>query len=126
MTIALIILSILLIIMVTAVIFGVELTHYSENRGILSDEVLGEFLDKIGSKYTTCRTSYTQRIEPDYDLKLGFNYITQSSEDLNIIFPYYIQGVGVIPFWSKHIGRINKMLKPESKKEVQRKQLNLN
>jgi hypothetical protein len=91
-----------------------------ENKGILNDNLLEEYLNKISDNYRVYQSECFSRIEPKHLKK----YI-EKSEGINWLFPYYIEYVGVIPIWSKHKKRIDAMFSTAPKEDWKRKKLGL-
>lgn len=112
----------LLILAILAIILTVILSSIFilENRGILNDNLLEEYLNKISDEYEVYQSEYFSRIEPKYLKK----YIEKSWR-IYWLFPYYIEYVGVIPIWSKNKKRIDAMFATTPKEDWKRKKLGL-
>jgi hypothetical protein len=115
----------LAILVVLALITSVALGLFlSEHEGILDDEIIQEYLDKLGDKYKVHNGHYSQRIEPSYSALVSKN-IERSNKVLGLVFPYYIEYVGVIPVWSKSKFRIDAMFATGVKRDFKRERLGL-
>lgn len=116
----------LLAILLTLLLFFIIFTtiHYLENEGIINDDLLDEYLNKLSDNYTVYQSKYVERIEPT---KYGDNrkYIEKPMKIIAPLFPYYIEDVGVIPFWSKSVKRIDEMFNTKKKNNWKRKELGL-
>ena len=96
----------------------------SENGGILDDQTIKDYLDKLGDKYTTYNGEYSQRIDPKYSAPVTKS-IERSPVLISLIFPYNIGYVGAIPVWSKSKTRIDAMFATGTKSNWKRKKLGL-
>jgi hypothetical protein len=116
----------LVILLVAAVlIFTISLGFFlSEYDGILDDQILQEYLDKLGDKYKVHNGQYNQRIEPSYSALVS-RYIERSPPVIGIVFPYHIEHVGAIPVWSKSKSRIDAMFATGVKRDFKRERLGL-
>jgi hypothetical protein len=103
-------------------ILAVILTSFFilENKGILNDNLLEEYLNKISDEYEVYQSEYCYKIEPKYLEK-----DIEKSWRIHWLFPYYIEYVGVIPIWSKNKKRIDDMFATASKENWKRKKLGL-
>ena len=112
----------LLILTILAVILTVILSSFFilENKGILNDNLLEEYLNNISDEYEVYQSEYCYKIEPKY-LKKDI----EKSWRIHWLFPYYIEYVGVIPIWSKNKKRIDDMFATASKENWKRKKLGL-
>ena len=116
----------LIIILVALVlVFTISLGFFlSEYDGILDDQIIQEYLDKLGDKYTTYIGEYTQRIQPTYSATVEKD-IERSPPLIRLVFPYHIEYVGVIPVWSKSKPRIDAMFGQGIKRNFKRERLGL-
>jgi hypothetical protein len=122
MGIIVVLLSVLFALLLGFIIFTT--LHYFENEGIINDDLLDEYLNKLSDNYRVNQNKYFERIEPTkYGNKRKF--IEKSMKLIAPIFPYYIEGVGIIPFWSKSVKRINAMFDTEKKNDWKREELGL-
>jgi hypothetical protein len=106
---------------VVSLILGLFLSEYD---GILEDQLLQEYLDKLGDKYKVHNGQYSQRIEP-INSALVSRYIERSPKLIRLVFPYYIEYIGVIPIWSKSNSRIDAMFATGVKRNFKRERLGL-
>jgi hypothetical protein len=122
MGIIVVLLSVLFALLLGFIIFTT--LHYFENEGIINDDLLDEYLNKLSDNYRVNQNKYFERIEPTkYGNKRKF--IEKSMKLIRPLFPYYIEDVGVIPFWSKSVKRINEMFDTEKKNDWKREELGL-
>lgn len=119
MILLIIVLAVLLLAYLIAL--GMFLTEYD---GILDDQTVKDYLDKLGDKYETYIGEYSQRITPTYSAAVRKD-IEKSPSIINLVFPYYIGYVGVIPAWSKSKPRIDAMFAQGTKSNWKRKKLGL-
>lgn len=98
--------------------------HAGENGGILDNETLEEYLNKLSDNYKIYQSEYSTRIDPLYNSNLNKS-IEVSPRGVNWIFPYYIEYVGIIPFWSKSKKRIDAMFATFPKRNWKREKLGL-
>ena len=117
----LVIVILVAIVIVSVIVLGMFL---SENEGIIGDEIIQDYLDKLGEGYTTYIGEYSQRIDPKYSAPVTKS-IERSPWIINLVFPYYIGYVGVIPAWSKSKPRIDAMFAQGVKSNWKRKKLGL-
>ena len=117
----LVIAVLLAVVLMFTVSLGLFLT---EHDGILEDETLQEYLDKLGDKYKVHNGQYHQRIEPSYSARVSRN-IEKSPPVIGIVFPYYIEYVGAIPVWSRSKSRIDAMFATGIKRDFKRERLGL-
>ena len=96
----------------------------SENDGILDDQIIEDYLDKLGDSYNIYIGEYTQRIQPTYPAPVKKD-IERSAPLILLVFPYYIEYVGVIPVWSKSKSRIDAMFGTGVKRNFKRERLGL-
>jgi hypothetical protein len=116
----LIVISIIFLIM-----YSVILAFFlAENDGMLSDQILQDYLDKLSDKYKIYISEYCTRIDPDYSANVNKS-IEKSPKVMRLVFPYYIEYVGVIPVWSKSKARIDAMFATGIKSDWKRKKLGL-
>lgn len=94
-----------------------------ENRGILNDDILEEYLNKLSDNYDVHQTEYCHRIEPHSSSYLRKDI--EKSWRIHWLFPYYIEYVGVIPIWSRNKKRIDAMFATGPKENWKRKKLGL-
>lgn len=106
---------------VSILVLGMFLSEYD---GILEDEILQEYLDKLGDKYKVYNGEYSQRIEP-LNVASVSKYIERSPKLIRLVFPYYIGCIGVIPAWSKSKLRIDAMFATGVKRNFKRERLGL-
>lgn len=109
------------LVIVSLIVLGMFL---SENEGILDDQIIEDYLDKLGDSYTTYIGEYTQRIQPTYLAPVKRD-IERSAPLIRLVFPYYIEYVGVIPVWSKSKLRIDAMFGTGVKRNFKREKLGL-
>jgi len=113
------------VLLAAVLMFIVSLVLFlSEHDGILEDETLQEYLDKLGDKYKVHNGQYHHRIEPSYSV-LVYRCIERSPPIIRIIFPYYVEYVGAIPVWSKSKLRIDAMFATGIKRDFKRERLGL-
>jgi hypothetical protein len=116
----LIIISIILL-----VLYSIVLAFFlAENDGILSDQILQDYLDKLSDKYKIYISEYCHRIDPTYSANVKYP-IDRSPKVIRLLFPYYIEYIGVIPVWSKSKSRIDAMFAKGTKSDWKRKKLGL-
>ena len=109
------------LVIVSLIVLGMFLSEYD---GILDDQTIKDYLDKLGDKYTVYIGEYTQRIQPTYSATVKKD-IERSPTLIRLVFPYYIEYVGVIPVWSKSKSRIDAMFATGTKSNWKRKKLGL-
>jgi hypothetical protein len=120
---------------VLLVLYSVVLVLFlAENDGILSDQILQDYLDKLSDKYEIYISEYCHRIDPTYSANVNYpptysanvDYpIERSPKVIRLLFPYYIEYIGVIPVWSKSKSRIDAMFAKGIKSDWKRKKLGL-
>ena len=118
---------IFLIIILAALVIGYLIAlglFMSEYDGILDDQIIKDYLDKLGDSYTIYIGEYTQRIQPTYSAGVKKD-IERSAPLIRLVFPYYIEYVGVIPVWSKSKPRIDAMFGQGIKRNFKREKLGL-
>jgi hypothetical protein len=118
----LVIIILAVLVIVSLIVLGMFLSEYD---GILDDQTMKDYLDKLGDKYTVYIGEYTQRIEPTYSAEVK-RYIERSPALIQLVFPYHIEYVGVIPVWSKSKPRIDAMFGQGVKRNFKRERLGLN
>jgi hypothetical protein len=118
-----IILIVLLIIalIIFSIVIGVFLM---ENDGILNDQLIAEYLDKLGNQFSVYHSEYSYRIDPNYSANVKKS-IERSPQIIRLVFPYTIEYVGAIPAWSKSKSRIDAMFATGVKTDWRRKKLGL-
>ncbi len=109
------------LVLVSLIVLGLFLSEYD---GILDDQTMEDYLDKLGDKYTIYIGEYTQRIEPTYSAEVK-RYIERSPAFIRLVFPYHIEYVGAIPVWSKSKTRIDAMFGTGVKRNFKRERLGL-
>ena len=109
------------LVIVSLIVLGMFLSEYD---GILDDQTIKDYLDKLGDKYTVYIGEYTQRIQPTYSATVKKD-IERSPTLIRLVFPYYIEYVGVIPVWSKSKSRIDAMFGTGIKRNFKREKLGL-
>jgi hypothetical protein len=115
-----IILAIVLVIFL--IVIGIFLT---ENGGsIINDQLIAEYLDKLGNDFSIYHSEYSHRIDPKYSANVT-KCIDKSPQIIRLIFPYNIGYIGVIPVWSKSKSRIDAMFATGVKTDWKRKKLGL-
>lgn len=108
-------------ILVYSVVLGIFL---AENSGILEEQILKDYLDALGDDYEIYTSEYHTRIYPKAASSVRKN-IEISPKGFKMLFPYYIEDIGVIPFWSKSKTRIDTMFTNAPKKDWKRERLGL-
>ena len=115
----------IIVLAVLLFIFTIVLGMFlAENDGILDDQTVKDYLDKLGEGYTTYIGEYSQRIDPKYSAPVTKS-IERSPAVIRLVFPYHIEYVGVIPVWSKSKPRIDAMFVTGTKSNWKRKKLGL-
>lgn len=109
------------LVIVSLIAIGMFLSEYD---GILDDQTIKDYLDKLGDKYDTYIGEYSQRIMPTYSAEVKKD-IERSPAVIGLIFPYHIEYVGVIPVWSKSKSRIDAMFGQGIKRNFKRERLGL-
>ena len=109
------------LVIIYLIVLGMFLAEYD---GILDDQTVKDYLDKLGDKYDIYIGEYYQRIIPTYLAGVKKD-IEKSPSIINLVFPYYIGYVGVIPVWSKSKPRIDAMFAQGTKSNWKRKKLGL-
>ena len=109
------------LVIISLIVLGMFLSEYD---GILDDQTIKDYLDKLGDSYTTYIGEYTQRIDPTYSAEVK-RYIERSPPFIRLVFPYHIEYVGVIPVWSKSKLRIDAMFGQGIKRNFKRERLGL-
>lgn len=119
-------LVILLIVLALFLIMCIIATgiFLGESSGILNDQILEEYLNNLGENYSVYHSEYSHRIDPDYQAKVKRS-IERSNQIFTLLFPYYIEYIGVIPAWSKSKPRIDAMFATGVKTDWKRKKLGL-
>lgn len=115
----------LIAFLITVIVFTTVPTLFflADNRGILDDDLLEEYLNTLSDNYEIYQSEYCCRIEPLYSTKL--NKSIEKSGKILFLFPYYIEYVGVIPIWSRNKKRIDAMFATGPKNNWKRKKLGL-
>jgi hypothetical protein len=108
-------------ILVYSVVLGIYL---AENSGVLEEQILKDYLDTLGDDYEIHTSEYYTRIYPKASSNVRRN-IEISPIGFKMLFPYYIEDIGVIPFWSKSKTRIDTMFTNAPKKDWKRERLGL-
>ena len=108
-------------ILVYSILVGIYL---AENSGVLEEQILKDYLDNLGDDYEIHTSEYHTRIYPKASSDVRRN-IEISPIGFKMIFPYYIEDIGVIPFWSKSKTRIDTMFTNAPKKDWKRERLGL-
>jgi hypothetical protein len=108
-------------ILVYSAVLGLYL---AQNSGVLEEQILKDYLDTLGDDYEIHTSEYYTRIYPKASSNVRTN-IEISPIGFKMLFPYYIEGIGVIPFWSKSKTRIDTMFTNAPKKDWKRKKLGL-
>ena len=115
----------IIILAALAIVFLIVLGMFlSEYDGILDDQTMEDYLDKLGDSYTIYIGEYSQRIDPKYSAPVTKS-IERSPWIINLVFPYHIEYVGVIPVWSKSKSRIDAMFGQGIKRNFKRERLGL-
>ena len=115
----------IIVLIVVLVVYLVILAFVlAENSGILDEQILQDYLDKLSNNYKVDISEYYERIKPNYSTSLG-TYITRSPSIIRLIFPYHIEYIGLIPVWSKSKPRIDAMFATGIKSDWKRKKLGL-
>jgi len=96
----------------------------SDNNGVLEEQILKDYLDTLGDDYEIRTSEYHTRIYPKISSNVCRN-IEISPRGVSWIFPYYIEDIGVIPFWSKSKTRIDIMFTNVPKRNWKRERLGL-
>lgn len=96
----------------------------SENGGILDDQTIKDYLDKMSDNYKVYIGEYSQRVTPTYLAKVN-KQIERSPILISLLFPYNIEYIGAIPVWSKSKTRIDAMFAQGTKKDWKREKLGL-
>jgi hypothetical protein len=109
------------ILLIFLIVLGMFLLEYD---GILDDQLIAEYLDKLGNQFSVYHSEYSQRIEPNYSANVKKS-IERSPQVIRLVFPYTIEYVGVIPAWSKSKPRIDAMFATGVKTDWRRKKLGL-
>ena len=108
-------------IIVYSIMVGIYL---AENSGVLEEQILKDYLDTLGDDYEIHTSEYYTRIYPKESSDVRKN-IEISPIGFKMIFPYYIEDIGVIPFWSKSKTRIDTMFTSAPRKDWKREKLGL-
>ena len=115
------IIVLVVLLLIFTIVLGVFL---AENDGILNDQLIGDYLDKLGNRYSVYHSEYYHRIDPNYSAEVKKS-IEKSPVVIRLIFPYHIEYVGAIPIWSKSKPRIDAMFATGEKTDWKRKKLGL-
>lgn len=103
---------------------AVVMLFLAENSGVLEEQILKDYLDTLGDAYEIHTSEYHTRIYPKAASSVRKN-IEISPKGFKMLFPYYIEDIGVIPFWSKSKTRIDTMFTNAPKKDWKRERLGL-
>ena len=115
----------IIVLVVLLLIFTIVLGMFlAENDGILGDQTVKDYLDKIGDRFQVYHSEYFHRIDPNPSSNVRRS-IEVSPTVIRLIFPYYIEYVGAIPAWSKSKPRIDAMFATGVKTDWRRKKLGL-
>lgn len=115
----------IIVSIVLLVVYSVVLTFFlAENSGILNEQILQDYLDKLSDRYEIYVSEYCERINPTYSANVK-KCIEKSPKIIRLVFPYYIEYVGAIPVWSKSKVRIDTMFTTGIKSDWKRKKLGL-
>jgi hypothetical protein len=115
----------IIVLVVLLFIFTIVLGMFlAENDGILDDQTVKDYLDKLGDSFNVYISEYTHRIDPTYSANVKKS-IEQSPAVIRLVFPYHIEYVGAIPAWSKSKPRIDAMFGQGTKSNWKRKKLGL-
>jgi hypothetical protein len=117
----LVVIILAVLVLMYLIVLGIFLADYD---GILDDQIIKDYLDKLGDNYTTYIGEYTQRIQPTYSATVKKD-IERSPTLIRLVFPYYIGCVGVVPIWSKSKSRIDAMFGTGIKRNFKRERLGL-
>jgi hypothetical protein len=115
---------IILIIAVLIVLIIAHIFFLVENDGILNDQLIAEYLDKLGNQFSVYHSKYSHRIDPKYSANVKKS-IERSPAVFRFLFPYYMEYVGIIPVWSKSKSRIDAMFATGIKRNFKREKLGL-
>jgi len=99
---------IVLIIAALLILAIIEITNIYEMGLPISENNLLEYLDKIENGNLI--NGVSKRWNDKYWLQVK-TYPSIYETQYSVLFPYRIQGVGVIPIWSKSYSRIKKLFK---------------
>jgi Na+/proline symporter len=100
--------TILIIIVIVALLVwaGIEIVNLLEYESPAKDSDILEMLEKCGADYELdAKWNDKFKLKAHWKSSAPSIYQTQYS----IIFPYYIDDVGVVPIWYKSAGRIRKI-----------------
>ncbi|CAB4125393.1 hypothetical protein UFOVP54_128 [uncultured Caudovirales phage] len=119
----------LIILIVAAVlafiVFLISIAFFlSENGGIINDQIVVDYLDKLGNQFSVYHSEYSHRVDPNYSANVKKS-IEKAPFAIRVVFPYYIEYVGAIPVWSKSKPRIDAMFETGIKSDWKRKKLGL-
>jgi hypothetical protein len=115
----------IVVLVVLLLIFTIVLGIFlAENDGILDDQTVKDYLDKLGDSFNVYISEYTHRIDPTYSANVKKS-IERSPAVIRLVFPYHIEYVGAIPAWSKSKPRIDAMFVTGVKSDWKRKKLGL-
>jgi hypothetical protein len=95
-----------------------------ENEGMLNDQIVKDYLDKLGDQYSVYTSEHSQSIDPKYSANVKKS-IERSPAVFRFLFPYYMEYVGIIPVWSKSKSRIDAMFATGIKRNFKREKLGL-
>ena len=115
----------IIILAVLALIYLIVLGVFlADNDGVLNDQIVVDYLDKLGNRFSVYHSEYSHRVDPNYSANVKKS-IEVSPFAIRLIFPYYIEYVGAIPAWSKSKPRIDAMFVTGVKNDWKRKKLGL-
>lgn len=115
----------IIVLVVLLFIFTIALGMFlAESDGILDDQLVAEYLDKLGNQFSVYHSEYSHRIDPNYPANVKKS-IERSPQIIRLVFPYTIEYVGAIPAWSKSKPRIDAMFATGVKTDWRRKKLGL-
>lgn len=120
MIVFLIVMTVVLLI-IFSIVLGIFLL---ENDGVVDDQLIAEYLEKLGDNYSILHSEYLHNIAPNYNSGVKGS-IEKSPKVIRLVFPFYIEYVGVIPAWSKSKSRIDAMFATGVKTDWRRKKLGL-
>lgn len=115
------IIVLVVLLFIFTIVLGMFLT---DNDGILDDQTIKDYLDKLGNQFSVYHSEYSYRIDPNYSANVKKS-IERSPTLIRLVFPYHIEYVGVIPVWSKSKPRIDAMFGTGIKSDWKRKKLGL-
>ncbi len=115
----------IVILVVLVFIYSIVLGMFlAENDGILDEQTIKDYLDKLGDSFNVYISEYSHRLDPTYSANVKKS-IERSPAVIRLVFPYYIEYVGAITAWSKSKSRIDAMFATGTKSNWKRKKLGL-